>query len=131
VVAALRKMWKELVASQPGHRFQDRYRSRSRTGSKGVRVLKLAGGLVLIVAGIVLLFVPGPGSVLLVVGAALLGQESLVVARMLDRSEVRATAIVSAALRKWRSLSAITKIVLSATAASLVASVAWAAYTAL
>jgi hypothetical protein len=40
-------------------------------------------------SGFILLFVPGPGLLLIAVGAALLARESLAVARALDWLEVR------------------------------------------
>jgi len=44
-------------------------------------------------AGIVFLVVPGPGIPILAAGLALIAQESAVVARLLDRTEIR--------LRRW------------------------------
>jgi hypothetical protein len=93
VIAALKKNWNELSKEPPGRRFQNRHRRQDRRGSSTSRTLKLAASFVLILAGAVLLVIPGPGSVLIVIGAALLAEESMIVARFMDRAEMR--------IRKW------------------------------
>ena len=83
----LREIWAALKAGEPGRRFQDRHRRiRER---RGKRVSRSVIGTGLVLTGIVLLFLPGPGTLLLIAGAGLLGGESLAVARMLDRLELR------------------------------------------
>jgi Flp pilus assembly protein TadB len=90
VLEALKNNWRELADGTPGKRFQNRYEKKQRSGESGRgRALKLAAAALLIAVGIVLLVVPGPGSVLIVLGAALLAEESSRVARWLDRTEVR------------------------------------------
>jgi hypothetical protein len=53
------------------------------------RVLKAVAAVLLIALGIALLVLPGPGSVFIVVGAALLAEESSHVARSLDWTEMK------------------------------------------
>ncbi len=48
----------------------------------------VGGGLVLLALGFLLIFTPGPGSVLLIAGAALLATYSRYAARLLDRLEL-------------------------------------------
>jgi hypothetical protein len=88
-VQSLKKKWRELADGAPGKRFQSRYEKKHRDCRRGGRTLTWVAAAVLIVTGIVLLVVPGPGSVLIVLGAALLAEESLRVARALDWTEIR------------------------------------------
>jgi hypothetical protein len=87
----LRLQWHNLTQAKPGRRFQNRYyaRKRRRTGPF-VKALYIAGGAVLMVLGIVLLPAPGPGALVLLLGAAITAQESLAVARLCDAAEIRA-----------------------------------------
>ena len=52
-----------------------------------------AAGIVLTLVGVCFLALPGPGLPILVVGLALIAQESVTMARLLDRTELR--------LRRW------------------------------
>jgi hypothetical protein len=74
----------------PGKRFQERYRrhraSRTRTVFK---VLMFLGGLALLVIGLFFMLVPGPGIPIAAAGAALIANESLLVARALDAIELK------------------------------------------
>jgi hypothetical protein len=88
-VQSLKNHWRELADSPPGKRFQSRYEKKQRDGRSNGRTLKLVAAALLIAAGIVLLVVPGPGSVLIVLGAALLAEESPRIARGLDWMEMR------------------------------------------
>lgn len=75
--------------SAPGRRFQDRY-ERNRGVDSGVgRWLRLGAGAILLVPGLLMLVTPGPGLVALALAAALLAGESRVIARFLDRVELR------------------------------------------
>jgi hypothetical protein len=92
MVEAFKKQWHALKESRPGCRFQDRYQrhQQSRLGrSKFGKVLFFGGGPLLMLVGILLLFIPGPGLVFLFVGAGMLASESLVTARFLDRVEIQ------------------------------------------
>jgi putative transmembrane protein PGPGW len=84
----------EIIHSQPGRRFQERYRRmHSKTASAWKRCAFVAAGIVLTLVGAFFLAVPGPGIPILAVGLALIAQESAVTARFLDRTEIR--------LRRW------------------------------
>jgi hypothetical protein len=97
----LKKNWTELSRERPGRRFQNRHRKQDRSGSGTSRALKLAAAIALLVGGAVLLVVPGPGSVLIVIGAALLAEESRIVARFMDRAEVRTRRWIRGAHAWW------------------------------
>jgi hypothetical protein len=104
VIAALKKNWTDLAKHPPGRRFQNRHRRQDQRGSSTSRTLKLAASIVLILAGAVLLVIPGPGSVLIVIGAALLAEESMIVARFMDSAEVRIRKWIEAARTQWKKL---------------------------
>ena len=94
VFAQLRSSWRELRAAPPGQRFRRRYfQHRDSTGGWH-RVLVIGAAGTLLLAGAAMLVLPGPGLITLLVGAALLAQESFVVARFLDAGERR--------LLQWR-----------------------------
>ena len=64
-----------------------------------MRALSIIGGAILIAAGLFMLVAPGPGILVLIVGCALVAEESMLMARFLDWSEVRIRRAISA-LRK-------------------------------
>jgi len=83
--------WKSLKQSEPGHRFQDRYRRRHQKHggrSKFIKPLIVGAGLVVIGIGILLLIFPGPGWVTITVGLAIIAGESKILAQILDILEM-------------------------------------------
>lgn len=97
----LRAAWRPLKDGKPGRRFQDVHESRkAQRRGRPWRFLFIAGGLAIVVVGIVLLPAPGPGWLVIFAGLGLLAQESLLVARALDAVEVRIRRIVSQIRRK-------------------------------
>jgi hypothetical protein len=62
-------------------------------------MLTILGGTLLFALGLVMLVAPGPGILVVVVGGALIAEESLLMARALDWSEVKIRRAISA-LRK-------------------------------
>lgn len=89
----------EIIHSQPGRRFQERYR-RMHAKNTGAwkRCAFFAAGIVLTLVGVFFLAVPGPGIPILVIGLALIAQESKSLARLLDRTEVR----LRRTWKRWR-----------------------------
>jgi len=86
--------WDRFVHSLPGQRFQERYQRRQQEkGSTWKRCGFVCAGILLSLIGIFFLAVPGPGIPILAVGLAFIAQESAVMARLLDRAELR--------LRRW------------------------------
>ena len=84
----------EIVHATPGRRFQERHRRRRQEKSGTLkRCAFICAGVLLSLAGVVFLAIPGPGIPILAVGLALIAQESAVMARFLDRAEIR--------LRRW------------------------------
>jgi hypothetical protein len=77
----------------------------------------LVAGVLLMAAGIFLMPAPGPGFIVVLLGGALLSEESMFVARALDRMEV------------WvRKLSLAQRIAIVLLAAALVAAAGWLGY---
>jgi hypothetical protein len=98
-----KQTWRRLKAANPGQRFQQEFRRRHGAGRSPIqKALLIVGGLLLMAAGFLLLFIPGPGLVFLFAGGFLIAQQSLVAARALDWSEVRLRKLLAWSLRAWR-----------------------------
>lgn len=92
----LRQKWDEFRALPVGRRFISRNRARrSQPGGLLRTCLLIAGGVGLILAGIAMLVLPGPGLIAIALGAALIAEESRLVARLLDRLDLWGT-------RRWQ-----------------------------
>lgn len=126
------KDWKAFKASPPGKRFQDVHKRREQSGktaSGGVRKFLIIGaGLALTAAGMFFLVVPGPGTVVMFVGIALIASESLLAARLLDRLELLLRPSFLWLRDRWRALSHTHRVVLSAVATLLGCLVSFALY---
>jgi len=95
VLSYFSESWQELKRGEPGRRFQSRY-ERGQGGASG-RARKwsiIAGGLALVLAGIVFLPLPGPGLLIIAAGALLMAEESLGAARALDWLERKARRVI-------------------------------------
>lgn len=97
MLGRLRQGWRELRRGTPGRRFEERYRRRHTHGVLR-KALVMAAGVLLVLAGIPLLPLPGPGLVVIAAGAALIAQESRTAARALDWLERR----LRSAVMSWR-----------------------------
>lgn len=125
----LRRQWKAMTDADPGKRFQVRYEQRRHMRVSALWTpLYVLVGSALFVLGLTMLVAPGPGLIVLFIGAALIGQESLVVARALDRTEVGLRRALKAALRGWQRAPAVAKAALIILGASAVAGAGWGAY---
>lgn len=86
---ALQRHWRLFRDEPVGKRFQRRYRRRTERPSGWLRkvgVLIAATGL--IIAGLAMLVLPGPGLLALLLAAVLIAEESLLAARALDRADL-------------------------------------------
>jgi uncharacterized protein (TIGR02611 family) len=99
----IKRTWRQLRRSGPGHRFQDYHRvhQEKRRGA-GARFLSVAIGVVIVAIGIVALPAPGPGTLVIAVGAAFIARESLAVARFMDWLELRLRSAIQWLVRSWR-----------------------------
>lgn len=92
----LRAAWRPLKDGKPGRRFQDIHEARkAQRRGRPWRFLFVAGGMSIVVVGIVLLPAPGPGWLVIFAGLGMLAQESLLVARSIDAAELRIRRMVS------------------------------------
>jgi hypothetical protein len=82
-----RTSYDEFKDAAPGKRFQRLHECRTQR-CESCRPAMIAGGAFLCATGVVLLVLPGPGILLIVIGLALIAQESMIVARALDHVEV-------------------------------------------
>jgi uncharacterized protein (TIGR02611 family) len=129
MLGRLKKQWKAVVQSPPGQRFRHRYEWRKKQRASPLwKPLYLVVGTALFVLGLVLLPAPGPGFLVVFVGAAMVGQESLWVARLLDSAELRLRACLAWARRLWKRASAAARAAIIAAAALLAAGTGWTAY---
>lgn len=86
-VAHMKEEWRTFKHDAPGQRFEQHYK-RSQHRSLVSRSITLVIGIVLLVAGLALCFIPGPGTPLIVFGLALVGARWRWLARQLDKAEV-------------------------------------------
>lgn len=87
--ASLLRPWRRFRATPAGSRFQSRHR-RQRARARGPlrKTLMLLAGSALIVLGIALLVLPGPGLLCLLLGALIVAEESGTAARLFDRLDL-------------------------------------------
>lgn len=129
--AQFKKHLREFEESEPGHRFQDRYWRRKKESKRHVsigKMLNIVGGIVITLLGVFFMAAPGPGTIVAVVGLAMLGSEFLALARLLDWAEPKVRALVEWGLRIWHNFSPAVKVlalVLMAAMGVLAAYVAW------
>lgn len=89
--ASLRRSTREFMALPAGERFRTTFERHQRTRrSPARRIAFVAGGVLLIAAGLVALVAPGPGLVMIALGFLLVARESSRLARVLDRLELAA-----------------------------------------
>ena len=99
----LRRQWHDLATAKPGRRFQNRYYGRKRRrDNPALKVCYIVLGALIVVAGIALLPAPGPGALVLIIGAAMLAEESLWVARACDAIELKVRAWIQSVRRAWK-----------------------------
>ena len=97
----LKGEWSQLRKGRPGSRFQEQYDRNRRERSTAVgRALRIAVGLLLFPVGVFFLAVPGPGLLVIAVGAVMIAREFRSAARALDAIEVRGRRAVGWARRR-------------------------------
>lgn len=127
MLAELKKNWRTFEKAAPGSRFRKLYEARKK--SSGVAAfVTLAAGVLLVAGGVVLLFIPGPGLLLIVFGGALIAQRSLWLAERLDRLEPPLRRLVAQAKVSWKKASIAIRGAFIGSAAIVAAGAAYAAY---
>lgn len=125
----IKKHWAQFKKYPPGERFERYYRARHET-QQGIikKTLLISAGIVIMAAGVIFLAIPGPGLLVLLIGAGLIARESLFISRLFDRLEPRMWKLVRWCKAKWRSLPMGARILLIAIVAVLAAAILLTAY---
>ncbi|HEX6317103.1 MAG TPA: PGPGW domain-containing protein [Gemmatimonadaceae bacterium] len=101
----LKEYWAELKKERPGSRFQEQYdKNRQESKSRVGHFLRVVGGVLLFPVGVFFLAVPGPGLLVIALGAVLIAREFRSAAKILDHLEVRGRKIWKWARDRWRRL---------------------------
>jgi hypothetical protein len=95
----LKKHWRTFRDATPGKRFEKLHAARSDSPPP---IVFYAIGAILLAGGVVLLFIPGPGLLLIAFGAALIARQSLWLAKRLDRVELVLRRLARKAAAGWR-----------------------------
>jgi len=127
MLADLKKNWRIFKKAAPGSRFEAFYEARKESGRASGIVL-LALGILLLAGGVVLLFIPGPGLLLIAFGGALIAQRSLWLARILDRMEPALRKLARKAKRFWKGASLPIRAAVVASAGILAVGAAYVGY---
>ena len=97
-----KRSWRLLKRSQPGLRFQEQYEAQQRSRRPAwARPVWIAAGTAIMAIGVVALPAPGPGILVIALGAAMFARESRTAARVLDWIELRLHAAWTWARRLW------------------------------
>jgi hypothetical protein len=125
----LKQRWQRFNRSKPGYRFQQRYYEIQRSRRSAVRkILVIAVGVLIFAIGIFFLAAPGPGVIVLLIGASMIAEESVVAARALDWAELRLRTPYTKSLRLWRRASPAIRLWIVICALAIVAALAFGAY---
>jgi uncharacterized protein (TIGR02611 family) len=115
----MKESWRRFKASEPGHRFQDRYRPRQESEHGWLdlsRLFNVVGGLIIAVGSLFLGWAPGPGTLTFFLGLGMIAGEFRPVAGLLDWAEVRVRKLGRWIKGAWRSSIAGKALVVSAAA---------------
>jgi hypothetical protein len=123
----LKKSWQVFKKAAPGERFQKLYRARKASGGPSRIVIPVLG-ILLLVGGVVLLVIPGPGIPLIAFGAALLAQQSLWLARQLDELEPVLRRLARRGKSFWKKAATPVKAAIVSGAALVAAAAVYGAY---
>jgi Flp pilus assembly protein TadB len=126
-IAEAKHEWRAFKNDEPGKRFQHQH-DRLQEKGRGVRIGLAVAGIVLLLVGVALMVLPGPGLPLLVFGLALLAGLSGALARALDRTEPVLRHEAKQLKRGWHRLSGGAKAGICAVGALGLAAVAFGAY---
>ena len=100
-----KREWAQLKRGRPGSRFVEQYdKARKQRKSPAGRVARIIVGLLLFPIGVVFLAIPGPGLLVIALGAVLIAREFRFAARFLDVFEVRGRKVWTWTKRQWKRL---------------------------
>lgn len=127
----LKAAWRQFRDSEPGRRFQDqkdRQGGAHRHPPVWQKALVAVLGVALVVGGVALLPLPGPGMVVVALGLALLSWASRRVTVFLDRAELWLRAAGRALRAWWDGASMAVRVLVVAVAALLSGGAAYGVY---
>lgn len=103
-----KQRWQRFAAVPPGQRFREHFNRRqaSKPSALHKRILAMGAGILIMGLGLIMLIAPGPGILVLLLGATLIAQESLSAARFMDWADLRLRRLLIRGLRVWRRFSA-------------------------
>ena len=107
-LAELRLEWHRFRHDRPGERFRN-HNERAQKKSKQHAAVTIALGVLLLAGGVVLLFMPGPGTPLIIFGVALVAAHSKKMSRALDRAEPKVRERGHRLERHWKALPTLQK----------------------
>lgn len=102
--SSLKRQWRELRNGHPGNRFRAQF-ERSKGAKAGKSFLRRWSTVfvasVLLIVGVFLCFIPGPGIPFIILGAGLLAEQFRVVATALDWLEVKLRKMTRRGMAWW------------------------------
>ena len=129
MLEALRKHWREFDQAAPGRRVQERYQRQNRRRRSWLwKPLVIAAGFLILLVGVFLMAVPGPGLLIAALGAGLMAEESRLAAAALDRVEVGSRRVAAQLLQAWNRASLVVRAVILLLVGAGAAAGAWIAY---
>ena len=129
--AAIKDDLRQLKGGKSGSRFCDFYDFRlkhRRPGISPARILTILFGLVLVIGGASIGWLPGPGGFVAIFGLALLAQEFRPMAAALDWVEPKLHAVWNWLVKVWRRMSSTGRVAVAMTIVLTSVSVGYAAY---
>lgn len=110
---SFKEAWEKIQDDEPGQRFERQYRRRQEAREHILnRLFFIGAGLVFMFIGLLMLFAPGPGIFFLFIGWGLIAQESLWLAKQLDKLELILRRWVDWGEGQWKKSPTVLKIVI-------------------
>jgi uncharacterized protein (TIGR02611 family) len=132
VLGRLKNDWRRLARAPAGTRFRGLHRAHQRRRRRGSsRVWTVTAGLAIMSVGVVALPAPGPGTLVIILGAALVARESATVARVLDWLELRLRRAVEWCRAVWRGAPPVGKVMAALAGLGLAGAAVLVAYSVL
>jgi hypothetical protein len=116
----IKQHWTQFRKYPQGERFERYYGSRHNV-KRGFlkKILLIAAGILIMAAGVIFLAIPGPGLLVMLLGAVLIARESLFVSRLFDRLEPHLWRFARWCRKTWQEMSSASKTALVVSAAML------------
>ena|SRR5699024_502895 len=126
----IKNHFEDLLNDEPGERFKKQFYRRHKHRDHPLinRLLYIGGGLVVVALGIIELPLPGPGTLIIILGLGLLAQESLRLSKFLDWFEVEARRFMDRINRWWKRVSPIKRIFFVMLFAIILTFIGWGGY---